>query len=54
VVDKKRKERNEDIVKRMKNGEDLSTIERSATWWPPRPIIKKSKKDIEKVYKKSE
>lgn len=34
---------NEEIIKKMKNGEDLATCNLQDTWFPPRPIIKKDK-----------
>jgi len=51
---KKEKDRiqkaNESIIARMKRGESLVTVPADATWFPPRPLIQKSKKDIEKLY----
>ena len=32
---------NADLIGRMRRGESLACVERQATWWPPRPIIKK-------------
>lgn len=45
----RRKKENERILNLMKSGDSLSTIPTSATWFPPRPTIKK---DLSKFYKK--
>ena len=37
---KRRKDENEDIVRRMKLGEPLVRIPSSETWFPPRPLTK--------------
>lgn len=37
----KRKKENEDLLARAKKGESISRCDTAATWWPPRPIIKK-------------
>jgi len=47
----KRKQRNNEILAKLRNGESLSTIPGSATWFPPRPIIKK---DLTKLYGKKQ
>lgn len=41
-----RKLRNKDLIRRLKAGEDLSTMSMQDSWFPPRPIIKK---DTEKM-----
>jgi hypothetical protein len=33
-----RKARNDDLIERMLNGEKLSYMDASATWFPPRPM----------------
>jgi len=43
----KRKKENDNLIERMKKGEDLSRISPEATWYPPRPQIKK---DLSKLY----
>jgi len=45
--EKKRKQENDRIIERMKRGENLTTVPAEATWFPPRPIIKK---DLSKLY----
>ena len=47
---KKRQHENARILAKMKRGESLSTVPPEATWFPPRPIIAKNKKDIERLY----
>jgi len=46
----KRKKANADLIERMRRGEPLNTVPTSATWFPPRPLTIKSKKDIERLY----
>jgi hypothetical protein len=36
-----RKKENDALIEKMRKGESLATVSVSATWWPPRPIIKK-------------
>jgi hypothetical protein len=36
-----RKKENEALIERMRNGESLTAVSVSSTWWPPRPVIKK-------------
>jgi hypothetical protein len=49
-LEKRRQEKNKEIVDRMRAGESLATIDQKATWWPPRPIIKKDLKEIARLY----
>jgi hypothetical protein len=46
---KKRKEMNEDIIRRLKAGEALQD-RASLTWFPPRPLIEKDKDEIKNLY----
>lgn len=48
---KKRDERNKDLVDRMRAGEKLSSFSPQASWFPPRPAIKKDKSLMAKLYK---
>lgn len=42
------KKNNERVLERMMNPEDkLTIIDPGATWYPPRPIIKKDKRALE-------
>ena len=44
------KKANDSVIAKMKRGESLTIIPADATWFPPRPIIEKSKKDLERLY----
>ena len=46
----KRKKKNEDLIKRMKAGETLSSFNAQASWFPPRPDIKKDAKIIKELF----
>ena len=48
-----RKERNGDLIKRMKSGDQLSSFDSHASWYPPRPIIEKDPRAIAELYGKS-
>lgn len=50
--EKKRKNRNRQIIEKMKRGEDLVAFDAFSSWFPPRPILKKDKKALEKLYGK--
>ena len=45
-----RKQHNADLIRRMRNGEPLNTIDSKASWYPPRPLIKKDVGDMARVY----
>ena len=45
-----RKERNSELVRRMRNGEQLSSFSSTGSWFPPRPTIEKDKTAINKLY----
>lgn len=45
-VEKRRKLKNEDLVHRMREGESLALLPQTATFFPPRPIIKKDTKAL--------
>ena len=36
-----RKRENDALLEKMRKGESLAIVSVQATWWPPRPIIKK-------------
>jgi hypothetical protein len=48
----RRKKRNDELLLRVKNGESTVLIDATATWWPPREIIKKDKKEMERLYER--
>jgi hypothetical protein len=45
-----RKQHNSDLIRRMRNGEPLNTVDSKASWYPPRPLIEKDKAEMERVY----
>lgn len=45
-----RKERNADLIRRMQSGEQLTSFNSYASWYPPRPIIEKDIKAVRELY----
>lgn len=45
-----RKERNEHIVERLKNGDSLSSFNSQASWFPPRPLVQKDLIALKRLY----
>ena len=45
-----RRERNAEVLRKLKNGDYLSSFNSYASWYPPRPIIEKSVEDINRLY----
>ncbi len=45
-----REKRNEDILKRMREGDPLTSFDGAASWFPPRPVIQKNSEDMARVY----
>jgi len=50
TLEEKRKKANKDLIRRMKAGETSQLIPSHMTWFPPRPIIGKNKKDMARAY----
>lgn len=48
----RRKKHNLDLIKRMQDGESLTSFDSSASWFPPRPVIRKDAKALARLYKK--
>jgi hypothetical protein len=46
----KRREHNQDLLRRMRSGESLRTVDSRASWFPPRPIIQKDQEAISRLY----
>ena len=46
----RRMKENADLVRRMKDGQSLSRIPQSATFFPPRPVIEKDKEAQNRLY----
>ncbi len=51
---KLRKDRNLELIRRMKKGENLASFDSEASWFPPRPIIKKDIHIMKKLYAPNE
>ncbi|RZA13305.1 MAG: hypothetical protein EOP10_29965 [Proteobacteria bacterium] len=45
-----RHDRNSELVRRMRNGEQLTSFNSQSSWYPPRPIIEKDQTAISKLY----
>lgn len=45
-----RRDRNSELLRRMRNGEQLSSFNSYASWFPPRPIIQKDSGAIRQLY----
>jgi hypothetical protein len=45
-----RNKHNGDLIRRMRNGESLNAIDSKASWFPPRPVIEKDKKEMARLY----
>lgn len=45
-----RRQHNADLIRRMRNGEPLNAIDSKASWYPPRPVIKKDQREIARLY----
>ena len=53
ALDQLRKERNQEIVRKMRAGESLSSFDSQASWFPERPKIEKNLEAIQKLYGKA-
>ncbi len=49
-----RKKHNQELIRRMRNGDNLKSFDNYASWYPPRPVIKKDISAIAKLYKPTE
>lgn len=50
--DERRRQENADLIARMKRGESLARCDTQATWWQPRPKIKKDDKALDLIFTK--
>jgi len=50
IEKEKRKKHNDDLLRRFKKGENILNYNSSDTWFPPRPVIKKDKDLVKKLY----
>ena len=44
--------RNGDLLRRMRNGESLTSFNSQSSWYPPRPLIEKDESAINRLYGK--
>lgn len=45
-----RKVRNKELLQKMKNGEKLMSFDSQASWFPPRPPVKKDDKELSRLF----
>lgn len=45
-----RSKHNSDLIRRMRNGEQLNAVDSKASWYPPRPVIKKDTNEMARLY----
>jgi hypothetical protein len=50
TIQDSRKQHNEQLIRRMKSGEQLWSYDSKASWFPPRPMIEKDPEAIKKLY----
>lgn len=48
-----RQDRNSELLRRMRTGEQLTSFNSQSSWFPPRPIIEKDQGAIHKLYGKT-
>lgn len=46
----RRKKENDELLRKMRDGESLMHTKTSSTWFPPRPIIKKDLKEQKRLF----
>lgn len=51
-IERKRKQRNAELIRKMKAGESLASIDLQQSWFPNRPVLPKDKDAINKLYEK--
>jgi hypothetical protein len=49
--EKIRKQRNSELIKRMREGDPLRTHDATSSWYPPRPVISKDSEAVQKIYR---
>ncbi len=45
-----RQDRNSELVRRMRNGDTLTSFNSQSSWFPPRPVIEKDPNAIHQLY----
>ena len=46
-----RRQHNHDLIRRMRGGDPLNAFDSKASWFPPRPVIKKDQVLVERLYR---
>ena len=54
TAEQKRKQHNYDLIRRMRNGDALYSFDSQQSWYPPRPIVKKDKSEMSRLYEDAE
>jgi hypothetical protein len=49
-----RKASNDDLIRRMRAGEKLSSFNAHSSWFPPRPLIQKDSESIKRLFEPEE
>lgn len=49
-ADLARRNKNKELVERMNRGEEISLVDKEATWWPKRPPLEKDKEAMKRLY----
>ncbi len=49
-LNKIRSSHNKELIRRMRNGESLTSFDSQSSWFPPRPIIEKDAEAINRLY----
>lgn len=50
MTPERRKQHNRELVERMRAGEKLSSFSSQASFFPPRPLVKKSTEDLLRLF----
>jgi len=45
-----RRQHNQELIRKMRNGEPLTSFDSKASWFPPRPIIAKDPEALAQLY----
>ena len=49
-MEERRKQHNRDLLHRFKTGDNLVAFDETMSFFPPRPLIKKDKKEMARLY----
>ena len=45
-----RRQHNSELIRKMRNGESMTSFDSKASWFPPRPTIEKDKREMARLY----